>query len=597
MLRTHTCGELRREHIGQTVTLAGWVHRRRDLGPILFIDLRDRYGLIQLVVDPATTPEARSILESARSEYVLQVTGRVRERPEGTANSNLATGEVEVEVTEAAILNAAKTPPILINRDGGEDEALRLKYRYLDLRRERMQDIVMKRHQIVRFIRDWMSNEGFWEIETPILMKSTPEGARDYLVPSRVHPGEFYALPQSPQQLKQLLMVAGVDKYFQIARCMRDEDLRADRQPEFTQLDIEMSFVEQDDVLDVVERLMTELVRAVTPHKQIQSPFPRLTYAEAIDRYGSDKPDLRYGLELVNIAEIAAESNFGVFTNALSSDGQVKGIRLPGCGTYSRKQIDELQEVARIGGAKGMAWMAIEADGAVRSPIAKFFESAQLERIKDVMQAEDGDLLVFVADEPMVVAASLDKVRREMAKRLQLMDKDAVVFAWVVDFPMFEWNAETENWDAMHHPFCMVNPEDVEKLNLNQLSGVRAAAYDLVANGYELASGSIRIHDRAIQQRIFDRLPYSPEEIQNRFGHMLEAFEYGAPPHGGIAPGIDRLVMLLVDSDNIRDVVPFPKTQRAEDLMMNAPSPVDEKQLRELGLLLDDRARARLGGE
>ncbi|MCA0353749.1 MAG: aspartate--tRNA ligase [Chloroflexi bacterium] len=593
MLRTHTCGELRRDHIDQTVTLAGWVHRRRDHGTVLFLDLRDRYGLTQVIVDPSSNPEARAVLDSIKNEYVIQVTGRVRSRLEGAENANLATGAIELEVQSAKILNTAKTPPILVNRDGGEDEALRLKYRYIELRRERQQHILGLRHRTIKFMRDWMDREGFWEIETPILMKSTPEGARDYLVPSRLHPGEFYALPQSPQQLKQLLMVSGIDKYFQIARCMRDEDLRADRQPEFTQLDIEMSFVEQDDVLDVVERLMTELVANVTPHKRLVSPFPRLTYADAIEYYGSDKPDLRYDLKFVNVGEIVKDSQFGVFTGALSSGGKVQAIRLPGCGSYSRKQIDDLQEVAKIGGAKGMAWMAIEADGSVRSPIAKFFEQAQLDQLKSATAAEAGDLIVYVADKPAVVAASLDKVRREMAKRLDLADKDLMHFAWVIDFPMFEYNAESGEWDAAHHPFCMVNPADVEKMQRGEFEGVRAASYDLVCNGYELASGSIRIHDRSIQQYIFDRLPYSPEEIQKRFGHMLEAFEYGAPPHGGMAPGIDRLVMLLADTDNIRDVIAFPKTQRAEDLMMNAPSSVDSKQLRELGLRLADGVEPR----
>ena len=588
MLRTHTCGELRPEHINQTVTLAGWVNTRRDHGPIMFIDLRDRYGITQIVIDPASHPEARQILEAAKNEYVLQVTGKVRPRLEGATNKNLATGDIELEVLSAKVLNAAKTPPILVNRDGGEDESLRLKYRYIELRRKRMRDILDLRHRTIKFIRDWMSNEGFWEVETPILMKSTPEGARDYLVPSRLHPGEFYALPQSPQQLKQLLMVSGVDKYFQIARCMRDEDLRADRQPEFTQLDVEMSFVEQDDVLDVIERMLTELVPTVTPQKRVQSPFPRISYAEAIERFGSDKPDLRYGLELINVGEIVKESQFGVFTSALEQGGKVQAIRLPNCGSYSRKQIDELQEIAKIGGAKGMAWMVIEPDGSVRSPIAKFFTPEQLDALKAKTEAVAGDLLVFVADKPSVVAASLDKVRREMGKRLDLADKNMVLFGWIVDFPMFELNAESGEWDAAHHPFCMVNPADVEKLQNGDFAGVRAASYDLVCNGYELASGSIRIHDRAIQQYIFDRLPYTPDEIQKRFGHMLEAFEYGAPPHGGIAPGIDRLIMLLADTDNIRDVIAFPKTQRAEDLMMNAPSSVADKQLKELGLRLAD---------
>ncbi len=583
MLRTHTCGELRAELAGETITLAGWVNRRRDFGPLIFVDLRDRYGLVQVVVDQTTHPDAHAALEQARNEYVLQVTGVVRMRDADKRNPNISTGEIEVVAEAVEVLNPSKQPPLVVARDANEDEALRLKYRYIDLRRARMQRNIILRHQTIKFIRDWMSERGFLEIETPMLMASTPEGARDYLVPSRLHPGEFYALPQSPQQLKQLLMVAGFDKYFQIARCMRDEDLRADRQPEFTQLDIEMSFVEQEDVLRLVEDLMTALVPAVTPYKRIISPFPRLTYHEAIERFGSDKPDLRYGMELVDVSSIAAESQFGVFTQALANGGQVKGIKAPGCGGYSRKQLDELNVVAQAGGAKAAATLAIEADGA-RGSIAKFFDADQIAALVQAFEAQPGDLLVFVADKRDVVAASLDKLRREFGRRLNLADQDLLAFAWVVDFPMFEYNAETGIWDANHHPFCMVNPEDVEKLNRNELEGVRAAAYDLVCNGYELASGSVRIHDRAIQQRIFDRLPYTPEEIQRRFGHMLEAFEYGAPPHAGIAPGVDRILALLCDEDNIREVIAFPKTQRVEDLMMNSPSPATEKQLRELHL-------------
>jgi aspartyl-tRNA synthetase len=593
MLRTHTCGELRPEHCGQQVTLTGWVHRRRDHGPILFIDLRDRYGITQLVADPTASAEVRAALEPMRHEYVLQVTGRVRRRPPGAENPTLATGAIEVEVDRTALLNPCKSLPILVNRDGGEDESLRLTYRYLDLRREHMQQIIGLRHRVLMFIRQFLDARGFYEIETPMLMKSTPEGARDYLVPSRVHPGEFYALPQSPQQLKQLLMVAGFDKYFQIARCMRDEDLRADRQPEFTQLDLEMSFAEQDDILAVVESLMTALVPAVTPHKRLLSPFPRLTYAEAMARFGTDKPDLRYGLELVDISDLVAVSEFAVFASAVATGGQVRGLRAPGCAGYSRRQTDELQEIARIGGVRGAVFIAVEASGQLRTSISKFFTADQLRAIVARLGGQPGDLLILVADRPAVVAASLDKVRREIGHRLQLADRDLLAFAWVVDFPMFEWNVEEGRWDAMHHPFCMINPEDTAKLDTAP-GTVRAAAYDLVCNGYELASGSIRIHDRAVQQRIFEVLNYRPEEITRRFGHMLEAFEYGAPPHGGIAPGIDRIVMLLADTDNIRDVIAFPKTQRAEDLMMNAPSPVDERQLRELHLALLAEAAERL---
>jgi aspartyl-tRNA synthetase len=583
MLRTHTCGELRSEHSNLEVTLAGWVHRRRDHGPVLFIDLRDRYGITQLVADPATHPEARTALDEARSEYVLQVTGRVRTRPPGMANPDLDTGAIEVEVHRAGLLNRSKLPQLLISRDGGEDESLRLKYRYLDLRRERMQQILALRHRAVKFIRDFLDARGFIEIETPMLMKSTPEGARDYLVPSRLHPGTCYALPQSPQQLKQLLMVAGFDKYFQIARCMRDEDLRADRQPEFTQLDVEMSFVEQDDVLEVVESLLVAMVPAVTPHKRLLSPFPRLTYAEAMARFGTDKPDLRYGLELVEINDLVAHAGFDVFTNALRAQGQVKGVRAPGCAAYTRRQLDELQEIARGGGARGAIFIAIGEGRQPCTPLSRYLNAEQLAAIVDRLDGEPGDLLVLVADQPAIVAASLDRVRREIGRRLKLAASELLAFAWVVDFPMFDWNAEEGHWEAKHHPFCMVNPEDLALLE-DAPGAIRAAAYDLVCNGYEVASGSIRVHDRAVQQRLFQVLGYQPEDINHRFGHLLEAFEYGAPPHGGIAPGIDRLVMLLADTENIRDVIAFPKTQRAEDLMLDAPSAVDEHQLRELHL-------------
>ena len=583
MIRTQTCGELRLEHAGQQVTLTGWVNRRRDHGPLIFIDLRDRYGLTQVVADQTSAPQAHAALNEARAEYVLKIVGMVRARPPEGRNPKLLTGEVEVVAHEVEVLNASKQPPLYVAQEGGEDESLRLKYRYLDLRRPRMQRNMLLRHQTIKFMRDWLDARGFVEIETPILMAATPEGARDYLVPSRLHPGQFYALPQSPQQFKQLLMVAGFDRYFQIARCMRDEDLRADRQPEFTQLDIEMSFVDQEDILRLVEDLLTALVPAVTPHKRMLMPFPRLSYQEAIERFGSDKPDLRFGMELTDVSALVRESQFGVFAQAVANGGQVKAIRAPGCGNYTRKQLDELNLVAQTGGGKGAATLAVETEG-VRGSIAKFFSAEETQALVQALGGEPGDLLVFVADKPAVVAASLDKLRREFGKRLKLADPDLLGFGWVVDFPMFELNADTGVWDAQHHPFCMVNAEDVDKLNEGDYAGVRAAAYDLVCNGYELASGSVRIHERAIQQRIFERLPYTPDEIQRRFGHMLDAFEYGAPPHAGIAPGIDRILALLCDEDNIREVIAFPKTQRVEDLMMHAPSPATPKQLRELHL-------------
>ena len=586
MYRTHTCGELRPSHHDQTITLAGWVHRRRDHGPLIFIDLRDRYGLTQVVFDAADDAAVHAIAADARSEYVLRVTGVVRTRPAEATNADIATGGIEVKAVAVEVLNAAKQTPLMINRDGNEEEPLRLKYRYLDLRRERMQRNIIMRHRFVKFIRDFLDKEHFLEIETPILTKSTPEGARDYLVPSRVHEGEFFALPQSPQQMKQLLMVAGFDRYFQIARCFRDEDLRADRQPEFTQLDMEMSFVDMDDVLDVVERLFTEMVPAVVPHKHTISPFPRMTYNEAVERYGSDKPDLRYGLELVNLTALLANSPFTLFSSAVQSGGQIKAIRIPGVAAYSRKQIDEVIDIAKQNGAKGLLWAALPADGAeLRSSFAKQVDPSEMQAILTACEAQAGDMVVIVADSHKVVTAVLDKIRREFASRLNLADPNLLKFAWILDFPLLEWNEGENRWDAAHHPFTAPLDSDVGLMDTDP-GKVRAKAYDLVLNGYEVASGSIRIHQRDVQQKLFDLLGISRETSLLQFGHMLEAFEFGAPPHGGIAPGIDRIAMILADEATIREVVAFPKTQQAQDLMMGAPSPVEEKQLRDLHIKL-----------
>jgi len=580
MLKTRDCGELRLKDVGATVVLAGWLQKSRDHGGLIFLDLRDRSGLVQVTADP-TVGEAFGIAEKVRGEYVLRVEGAVRARPDDTINPDLATGEVEILAQTIEILNPAKTPPIPLDDDGYKtDETARLKYRYLDLRRERLQRNIILRHKTIKFMRDYLDAQGFLEIETPILIKSTPEGARDYVVPSRVHPGKFFALPQSPQQLKQLLMVAGFEKYFQIARCMRDEDLRGDRQPEFTQLDLEMSFAERDDVLAVVEGLISGLIPAVTPHKRFLSPFPRMSYAEAMNRYGSDKPDIRFGMEIMDVTEPLRNSELRFISEAVAADAAVKCLIAHGCAEYSRKDQDNLTSVIKAAGAKDLATIAWTSEG-IKGNIGKKFTADEIAAIEQITGAKEGDLACIVVDRPATACKALGVLRLDFRDRLNLAPADLLAFAWVVDFPMFEWDESEKKWNFMHHPFTSPRPEHMEFLE-NDPGRVMSDAYDLVCNGYELSSGSIRIHNRELQSRIFRALGYDEEETRRKFGHMLDAFEFGAPPHGGMAPGIDRLVMLMADEPNIREVIAFPKTASAADVMFDAPSDLSPKHMREL---------------
>jgi len=593
MKRTMYCGDVREEHVGQEIVLNGWVHRRRDHGGVIFLDLRDRAGLVQVVLAPSDAPDAHALAQQVRPEYVLAVRGDVTQRPAGTENPALATGAVEVRARRLEILNVAEPPPFALDEPEIQtDELVRMRYRYLDLRTERMQRNLYLRHRTIQAVRDFMVAEGFWEVHTPLLFRPTPEGARDYLVPSRVNPGCFYALPQSPQILKQLLMVAGVDRYFQLAPCLRDEDLRADRQPEHHQIDIEMSFVDREDVFDVTGRLYAHIFREVIGY-ELALPLPRMSHAEAVERYGTDKPDTRFGMELKDISDLAAGSEFQVFRGTVERGGQVKGIVAPGCAGYSRSEIDELTRFAKSHKAGGLVTVAVQSDGTYKSPSAKYFTDAEFAAMAERLGAGAGDLMLFVADEPAIVAEALDWLRREMGRRLGLIPEGVFAPLWVVDFPLFAWNEDEQRWDAEHHPFCMPHPEDVGYLDTDP-GKVRALAYDLVLNGWELASGSIRIHRRDIQEKVLAILGISPEEADRRFGFMLRAFEYGAPPHGGVAPGLDRTVALLAGEENIRQVIAFPKTQTAQCLMSGAPSPVDEQQLRDLHVRLDLPPEAQL---
>ena len=581
--RTTYCGLITEAHLEEEVVLKGWVHNRRDLGGLIFVDLRDREGYVQIVFNPDFSEEALHVAETVRSEYIVEVRGVVKKRDPETVNPKIATGQVEVQVSDIQIINKSETPPFALNEENQNvDENIRLKYRYLDLRRQELAQTFKMRHQTTRSIRQYLDQAGFYDIETPVLTKSTPEGARDYLVPSRVHEGEFYALPQSPQIFKQLLMISGFDKYYQIVKCFRDEDLRADRQPEFTQVDIEMSFVDQEDVMDMGEEMLQNVVKDVK-NIEVPRPFPRMTYHEAMERYGSDKPDTRFDMELINVSELGEIMDFKVFKDTVNNNGQVKAIVAKGASDhYTRKDIDALTEFVGIYGAKGLAWVKVVEDG-LNGPIAKFFEQDHVEKLQELTEAEAGDLVLFVADKSSVVAQSLGALRLKLAKELDLIDETKLNFLWVTDWPLLEYDEDTKRYAAAHHPFTAPKQEDIAKLD-TEPENAQANAYDIVLNGYELGGGSIRIHNGELQEKMFEVLGFTPEQAREQFGFLIDAFNYGAPPHGGIALGLDRLVMLLTGRTNLRDTIAFPKTASASCLLTDAPSEVSDNQLEELSL-------------
>jgi len=583
--RTHKCGEITKNQIGQTVTLVGWVHRRRDHGGLVFMDLRDVSGIAQVALNPQISQEAHEAAHSIRSEFVLMIQGKVSARPEGTVNPNLSTGEVEVYADRVSILNPAKTPPFVIDEKEEPSEAMKLKHRYMEIRRGPLMRRLIARHKVTMATREYLDRQGFFEVETPMLTKSTPEGARDYLVPSRVNQGLFYALPQSPQLFKQLLMVAGMDRYFQITRCFRDEDLRADRQPEFTQIDMEMSFITEEKVREICEGMIS-LIFEKSLGVKLSLPLPVMAYDEAMRRYGVDRPDTRFGLELASVTDLARQSQFKVFADAIAREGVVLGLAATGCAAYSRKDVDDLTQEAIKLGAKGMAWIKIDDKGEFVSPIVKFFEKSVLEAIRDRLGAKPGDLMIFIADSAKTANAVLSSLRLSLGQKLGLIDEEKLSFVWIVDFPLLEWDAEAKRWVALHHPFTSPKLEDIG-LFATDPGKMRARAYDLVLNGSEIGGGSIRIHDSGVQSQMFQALGIGPEEAQAKFGFLLEALQYGAPPHGGIAFGLDRMMAIITRAESIRDVIAFPKTQKAVCMLTDAPSEVDARQLKELGIKKD----------